>query len=86
MKIDLADMHGRTALHHAAAQGHADVIDELWPRGCKFDAVDVRGWTALHYAAHAGHTEVVGKLVIAGCPVTKVILENSYYLMLVFVL
>ena len=43
--VDAVDSTGRTALHHAAAQGHDAVVQALWARGCSVQAEDVEGWT-----------------------------------------
>ncbi|PVH76897.1 ankyrin, partial [Cadophora sp. DSE1049] len=57
---------GRTALHYASAQGHAEVIGILLEAGADIDAVDEDGWTALHVAADCGHIDVLMLLVNDG--------------------
>ena len=46
-EVDAIDSQGRTALHHAAALGHDDVMMELWARGCNIEPADLAGWTGL---------------------------------------
>ena len=59
--VGLTDDAGRTALHHAAAAGHAAACLALVTKGgAEPDAADAQGRTALHHAAEEGHT--------AACP------------------
>ena len=46
------DCHGRTALHYAACEGRARIVQMLLNNGADFDAVDEDGRTALHFARH----------------------------------
>jgi len=65
-----ADIHavdpqsGRTALHLAAAGGHAEVVEVLANLGAEIDATDPNGRTPLALAAENGREEVV-KLLLA---------------------
>lgn len=61
------DEDGRTPLHLAASQGHADVVRALvgWP-GVDMAACDDDDKTPLHLAAAAGHHLVVQILVDSG--------------------
>ena len=49
----------RTALHYAAACGHADVVGVLVSLGANVDARDVDGRTAVHVASSEGRRDVV---------------------------
>lgn len=51
---DLQAQNGATALHGAAANGHADVVRELLLRGCDADVQNSNCSTALHLAASKG--------------------------------
>lgn len=67
------DELGRTALIHAAAQGHPRVVDALIKAGTDVTfspSTDER--TALHWAAFHGHQECCDLLQDAGCEVTEV--------------
>ncbi|KAL1816618.1 hypothetical protein ACET3Z_019192 [Daucus carota] len=55
--VNLADLHGRTALHVAAIYGHVEVLQFLVSLGSDPDAADQNGWTPLHCASIAGHVE-----------------------------
>jgi ankyrin repeat protein len=52
--------NGGTALHRAAAKGHADIVEAITNhRECKVNAKDSKGWSALAFAAFHGHTKCV---------------------------
>ena len=57
---------GRTALHQAAMNGHADTIAPLVAAGAAINAVAKDGRTALHWAASMGRKAVVEELLRAG--------------------
>lgn len=65
----LPDEVGRTALHLAAAGGHADVVAALLLAGCDVNITDGAGCTALQHAAADGHLEVVRQLIQHGADV-----------------
>jgi len=63
----------KTALHHAAQQGHASCVALLLGKPGRYkltldevNAADSRGWTPLHAAAYYGHENVCGSLIAAG--------------------
>ena len=60
---------GWRALHWAACEGHADVIEVLLKHGANVNAKDNGGWTALHWAAKLGHADVVEVLLKHGADV-----------------
>lgn len=63
---------GRTALHHAIANGCGDVIELLanMPNaGRLLETKDSEGKTALHVAAHIGDTETIRTLLLQGANV-----------------
>jgi hypothetical protein len=64
--VDVADVHGCTALHHAAAYGSAKVLAVLLRAGASVEAQTKLGATPLHYAAANGHESVVRRLLRAG--------------------
>ena len=64
--IDASDTDGRTALHHAAAAGHAELVTALATRGGKAHRVDDGKWSPLHSAAAAGHALACSALLAAG--------------------
>jgi ankyrin repeat protein len=71
INIDDCDGDGRTALHHAAAAGHAAFVQSLIEHGANFDTQDDGGcgMSPLHSAAASGRPEVVAVLVSAGANV-----------------
>ena len=70
---DLARGDGLTALHLAAREGHAEIVDVLIGAGAETGATTRIGdYTPLHLAGGAGHAEVVGALLEAGADPTAV--------------
>jgi cytohesin len=55
-----------TALHRAAAAGHADLVKALLDRSAQVDARDYGGGTALHSAAAHGHVNAAAALLDKG--------------------
>lgn len=64
--IDARPWLGRTALHEACDQGHADIVDELLKAGADITVKDAEGNTALHVAASRGRFVCALKLIKAG--------------------
>ncbi len=57
------DFDGRTALHAAAAAGHANVVRHLLRKRAKARTSSDTGETPLRAAAAAGHFEIVRVLI-----------------------
>ncbi|MGK5642827.1 ankyrin repeat domain-containing protein [Streptomyces sp. URMC 126] len=60
---------GRTAVHHAAADGDADGLRGLLAGGAAAGAADDAGWTPLHFAAQARSPSAVEVLLATGVAV-----------------
>ena len=54
------------ALHFAACNGHADVVEYLLSQGAQIEMEDDRRWRPLHFATANGHDAVVEALVWRG--------------------
>ena len=52
--LDIGDRSGKTALHHAAYNGHLEMLSLLLVKGANVKAVNKREKTALHLAAFMG--------------------------------
>jgi ankyrin repeat protein len=69
-RVDIADhITRRTALHYAAARGHAAAAGMLLELGADPNAVcedDGYKYTPLHYGARSGHEDVVRELLDSG--------------------
>lgn len=64
--IDSKDRFGMTALHYAAAYGHAEIVELLLAEGADVDAANAAGGTPLGVAAMGvGASERVARLLIA---------------------
>jgi ankyrin repeat protein len=56
-KVDNVDMHGMSALHYAAREGHADIVRCLMQNNSKVDAKDKNGCTPLILCCRAGRID-----------------------------
>ena len=63
---DSKDFRGRTALHHAVAQGHTDVVRFLLEHGASVDMEDTQNIAPLQSASREGHTTIVMELLAVG--------------------
>lgn len=61
--IHVTDEGGVNALHHAAREGHLDLVNTLLPFGVPINDKDKHGDTALLLAARHGHSNVFKTLV-----------------------
>lgn len=61
--LNFTDDAGRTALSHAAEQGHEDVTNELLEEYAVADVRDNEHWSPLHYAVFNGHIQIVQLLL-----------------------
>jgi ankyrin repeat protein len=71
--VNGAEGDGLTALHVAAEQGHAALVDLLIARGASVDAATrIGSYTPLHLAAMGAHADVASSLLRAGADVNAV--------------
>ena len=75
MSMEQKMMDEWTARHHAAANGHYEVVSMLISNGAKVDSVDNFRETALHSAVDNEHDEMVSILINSRA---KVNAENSH--------
>ena len=61
-----ADYDGRTALHLAASEGHADVVAWIIEKGIQLEPRDRWNGTPLDDAGREGHTQIAQMLRVAG--------------------
>ena len=54
VNLDIGDRSGKTALHHAAYNGHTELLSLLMLKGATVKAQDKRDKTPLHLAAFNG--------------------------------
>ena len=54
------------ALHIAAFEGHAAVVDVLIKKGIAISSLDKNRWSALHGAAKEGHLAICERLLVEG--------------------
>jgi len=67
--IDLQDLAGFTALHHAAKHGHNKIVMHLVNARASLDKLNDRNQTALALASKRGYSKVVETLLHAGADV-----------------
>ncbi|KFM61761.1 Ankyrin repeat and sterile alpha motif domain-containing protein 1B, partial [Stegodyphus mimosarum] len=70
------DQSGYTSLHHAALNGHKEIVSLLLQYEASTNVVDHKGSTPLHLAAWTGNTEIVRLLLEQGPSVPNVNLAN----------
>lgn len=70
--VRAAEAKRRTALHLAAAQGHAEIAEQvIAARRLAVSVKDADGWLPLHHAAAAGHADIAAALLAAGSEVEE---------------
>ncbi|MEM9595275.1 MAG: ankyrin repeat domain-containing protein, partial [Acidobacteriota bacterium] len=65
-RVDARNRHGRSALHLAADQGSAAMVELLLARGGDAAAADEHGMSPLHLGARRGRPEIVSALARGG--------------------
>ncbi len=69
--VNAAQGDGMTALHWAAMNGNAELVEVLLYAGAASEATTrLGGYTALHLASRVGHAEAIGALVAQGADVS----------------
>ncbi|XP_011645776.1 ankyrin repeat and SAM domain-containing protein 1A-like isoform X1 [Pogonomyrmex barbatus] len=74
---NVQDASGYSALHHAALNGHRDVVKLLLQYEASTNVVDAKGSSPLHLAAWAGDAEIVRLILNQGPSVPKVNLATK---------
>ncbi|XP_043479676.1 ankyrin repeat and sterile alpha motif domain-containing protein 1B-like isoform X2 [Leptopilina heterotoma] len=74
---NVQDASGYTALHHAALNGHRDVVKLLLQHEASPNVVDSKGSSPLHLAAWAGDAEIVRLILSQGPSNPKVNLATK---------
>ncbi|XP_020300342.1 ankyrin repeat and SAM domain-containing protein 1A-like isoform X2 [Pseudomyrmex gracilis] len=74
---NVQDASGYSALHHAALNGHRDVVKLLLQYEASTNVVDAKGSSPLHLAAWAGDAEIVRLILSQGPSVPKVNLATK---------
>ncbi|XP_025163001.1 uncharacterized protein LOC105180587 isoform X2 [Harpegnathos saltator] len=74
---NVQDASGYSALHHAALNGHRDVVRLLLQYEASTNVVDAKGSSPLHLAAWAGDAEIVRLILSQGPSVPKVNLATK---------
>ncbi|KAF8767725.1 Ankyrin repeat and sterile alpha motif like protein [Argiope bruennichi] len=70
------DQSGYTSLHHAALNGHKEIVSLLLQYEASTNVVDHKGSTPLHLAAWTGNTDIVRMLLEQGPSIPNVNLAN----------
>ncbi|XP_067387651.1 ankyrin repeat and SAM domain-containing protein 1A isoform X3 [Emydura macquarii macquarii] len=75
--VNCVDSTGYTPLHHAALNGHKDVVEVLLRNDALTNVADCKGCYPLHLAAWKGDSEIVKLLIHQGPSHTKVNEQNT---------
>ncbi|XP_033008544.1 ankyrin repeat and SAM domain-containing protein 1A isoform X12 [Lacerta agilis] len=75
--VNCVDNTGYTPLHHAALNGHKDVVEVLLRNDALTNVADCKGCYPLHLAAWKGDAEIVKLLIHQGPSHTKVNEQNN---------
>uniref|UniRef100_A0A452IY71 Uncharacterized protein n=1 Tax=Gopherus agassizii TaxID=38772 RepID=A0A452IY71_9SAUR len=75
--VNCVDSTGYTPLHHAALNGHKDVVEVLLRNDALTNVADCKGCYPLHLAAWKGDAEIVKLLIHQGPSHTKVNEQNN---------
>uniref|UniRef100_A0A670ZQG8 Ankyrin repeat and sterile alpha motif domain containing 1A n=1 Tax=Pseudonaja textilis TaxID=8673 RepID=A0A670ZQG8_PSETE len=75
--VNCVDSTGYTPLHHAALNGHKDVVEVLLRNDALTNVADCKGCYPLHLAAWKGDAEIVKLLIHQGPSHTKVNEQNA---------
>ncbi|KAH8075257.1 ubiquitin-protein transferase [Aureococcus anophagefferens] len=75
--VDVAARNGRTVVHIAALNGHADVLRAMSKHGGDVDRADANGVTPLAVAAQEGHVDALRVLIDAGADVNSASEDGS---------
>ena len=75
--VDVAARNGRTVVHIAAFNGHADVLRAMSEHGGDVDRADANGVTPLAVAAQEGHVDALRVLIDAGADVNAASEDGS---------
>lgn len=73
----MQDTSGYSALHHAALNGHHDIVELLLTHEASTNILDSKGSSPLHLAAWAGNIDIVRLLLCHGPSVPNVNLTVS---------
>lgn len=69
--VNIQDLEGKTALHHACEAGNHEAFFVLVKNGAKLDAHDNESRNVLHYAAKGGSHSIIRELVECGVDKNK---------------
>ncbi|XP_074971677.1 ankyrin repeat and SAM domain-containing protein 1A isoform X1 [Phalacrocorax aristotelis] len=75
--VNCVDSTGYTPLHHAALNGHKDVVEVLLRNDALTNVADCKGCYPLHLAAWKGDADIVKLLIHQGPSHTKVNEQNA---------
>ncbi|KAK4336904.1 hypothetical protein RND71_043469 [Anisodus tanguticus] len=78
--INVGNIDGLTALHHACIDDNLELVEFLLKKGADINCVDNEGWSPLHATASCGHLEIAEFLLQHGADskLANVDLELAY--------
>ena len=76
---DLVDKYGRSPLHWAALNRHADIAKELLDRGAKTWYVESGNWQPIHESVKVGETKIAQLLIDRGSQVNNPEVSSKFH-------
>jgi len=75
--LDLANVHGNTAIHYAALNNQVDLLRKIVDKGGQVNVWNNRGRNPLHYTAYNGNIELFELLESKGLDMTPATTDQS---------
>lgn len=75
--INVGNIDGLTALHHACIDDNPELVEFLLKKGADVNCVDNEGWSPLHATASCDHIEIARLLLLYGADCTLVNVDHE---------
>lgn len=75
--INVGNIDGLTALHHACIDDNPELVEFLLKKGADVNCADNEGWSPLHATASCDHIEIARLLLLYGADCTLVNVDHE---------